>query len=611
MKKNHFLVLAAMFAVFTVKAQMNFKDSESNYLQAGVVKTILQENPDDAAKPLISFLWNFNTNKAITAMENPDKPGYLGTPQKASTRRGWRGVALNEYGKEVGYNNDNVGRCNNYQAGGDPVHFADVNALKAYVSSSLKYSDEVGKESMNNAIDTAAVCVFDMPEGGAAWAVYPGKYKKVDTRWGYNFANSTVTSDIEFDLCTYDPGNTGKTAAYKLVVTIVDGTKAGQDFRNISGNAANTGVDKTDSASVYGSAGTLIDGVRRYEFANLFTSSATPFTDKVQVKVAQLCGLQPSDFTAKKILIALITEGTGDPITPGKYDPVVALDNVKVEFWLETLTPPATVSDTWLAPLGSVDGDLIDVAKGGTIAEIEGVTIVSGFDTNVKNKSDDSAPAVTFNHITYQPKSIVQSDGANGQPIIMAVTKTGFLDVAGKMSDGKKTYVFETETPLATLVTYTTKNGGDIIDKTTPTVMAVGVKADGSPMGTIPTQEWNATVAINTTGANAYVVMSFPVTAGKNYVVGVDGSKMQLVGAHFGTSAPTAISTIKAAASSTKVIGEKGQIEIIGAQAPVSIYNITGQKVATVDQGVQVVSVPAGVYLVVEQNQRTVKVIVK
>jgi hypothetical protein len=78
-----------------------------------------------------------------------------------------------------------------------------------------------------------------------------------------------------------------------------------------------------------------------------------------------------------------------------------------------------------------------------------------------------------------------------------------------------------------------------------------------------------------------------------------------------GENPPTGIRDI--AVSTTKVIGKKGQIEIIGAQAAISVYSITGQKVASFvsAQEYRTVSVPAGVYIVAEKDQLAVKVIVR
>lgn len=63
--------------------------------------------------------------------------------------------------------------------------------------------------------------------------------------------------------------------------------------------------------------------------------------------------------------------------------------------------------------------------------------------------------------------------------------------------------------------------------------------------------------------------------------------------------------------SPTEVLGLTGQIQITGAQAEGFIYSITGQKVASFVRGNQVVAVPAGIYLVKEQNQAVLKVYVK
>jgi hypothetical protein len=89
-----------------------------------------------------------------------------------------------------------------------------------------------------------------------------------------------------------------------------------------------------------------------------------------------------------------------------------------------------------------------------------------------------------------------------------------------------------------------------------------------------------------------------------------DGGKTAVCVVTVGTGV-TAIPSVDV--STTQVIGQTGQIKIVGAQSVVTVYNITGQKVATIApaQGNQTILLPAGVYLVAEQNKRAVKVIVK
>jgi hypothetical protein len=63
--------------------------------------------------------------------------------------------------------------------------------------------------------------------------------------------------------------------------------------------------------------------------------------------------------------------------------------------------------------------------------------------------------------------------------------------------------------------------------------------------------------------------------------------------------------------SSTDIVGLTGQIKISGALEAGDVYNISGIKVASFGRDNQVISVPAGVYLVKEQGQPVVKVCVK
>jgi hypothetical protein len=69
----------------------------------------------------------------------------------------------------------------------------------------------------------------------------------------------------------------------------------------------------------------------------------------------------------------------------------------------------------------------------------------------------------------------------------------------------------------------------------------------------------------------------------------------------------------KVAASATQIIGLKGQLEITGAQGDVTVYGVTGQRLAVFSAGnhAQTLNLPAGVYLVSEQGQPARKVIVK
>jgi len=63
--------------------------------------------------------------------------------------------------------------------------------------------------------------------------------------------------------------------------------------------------------------------------------------------------------------------------------------------------------------------------------------------------------------------------------------------------------------------------------------------------------------------------------------------------------------------STTTVLGKLGQIELRGASAGGTIYNGIGQKVAAFSVGNQTINLRSGIYMVVERNQPTVKILVR
>lgn len=383
MKKN-FTKKATMFfvalAAFSMTANAQWKPNESldNNLTAGLEIDTLYNDNDAGSRVNMhtKWLWHWDTN---SKSDDPGKLGnstslevangeYVETRKTFPTRKGWFAVARRGDGNVAkAAMNEQLGKCKNYQGGGDLLYIQNVDVLRQYLNAvDIKYKGEANV--MGDVRDSAAACAFVMPEGGCAMGVYPGKYRKTDVRVGIEASSYKFTSDIEFDMCTYNVGTSGKTMKYTMVVTLA--TSGG--WLNIGNdNTTNYGMDKTDSIAVYGSDGVLIDGTRRFQIDNFFTSGSAAFTDKVHISVLDLLKTKDEtftldDFTGKKILISIIGEAYdgGTKVTvpeSGIFDPVVVIDNFTTTFWY-TLTPPST-------SLGSIKTSSTEVI--GQVGQIE------------------------------------------------------------------------------------------------------------------------------------------------------------------------------------------------------------------------------------------------
>lgn len=240
---------------------------------------------------------DFNTDKALTVMT--DKEGI-----KAQTQRGVQVKVYNDLGAEAAA----YAKCNNYGANGNPIHVSGATFLRDYLSvdSLPAYAD--GHQFWKS---VASLFTVDSANpSNQAFGVYPGMYKKVDYRFYFNFEGYEVNSDIELDIQTLDEGNTAKKAKYKLMLSI--------------------GSDKTSISETDGKT-------PDYVLADFYETGS----GLKHIKLAETFGVEPSVFTNKKVYIAFYTDGTGDAIQHGKYDPIIAFDNFTVQLKLASWLTPA------------------------------------------------------------------------------------------------------------------------------------------------------------------------------------------------------------------------------------------------------------------------------
>lgn len=185
----------------------------------------------------------------------------------------------------------------------------------------------------------------------------------------------------------------------------------------------------------------------------------------------------------------------------------------------------------------------------------------------VVGKSDTGAATVTYHDIDWNNEAIIQGS-TNGMFYAMSPTANGTIDVSIKMGANKKTFVAATSDDIATVAAKTVDTTSDsnapskLTDPTYPQVYDTYNKTTGI---------WDNSAPLTPDGAgNQYVVMSFPVEAGKTYIVGCTGSKLMLRGINYVLGNPSSISTPGAAVKEVSsvlyfdVVGKKVSAEAKG-----------------------------------------------
>ena len=212
---------------------------------------------------------------------------------------------------------------------GNPLHVTDAAGIQS------KFGQAVGP----------VVGYFDIENNNQAYGIYSGKYKKVELAMSLALRGCNLASDPSFDIITLDPGNTGKSSSYKLLI--------GVDTRNeLGGNdcaalESATSADNTD---------------KWFVFENFYTTGAKG--DKKTVNLAELIGYNYANLSYKTVYMFLYTMGTEGEIEDGKYEPIIALDNYTFTYkepeWIE---PGVTKVDM---TIGYNDSVAVDALSGET-----------------------------------------------------------------------------------------------------------------------------------------------------------------------------------------------------------------------------------------------------
>ncbi|MCB0535420.1 MAG: T9SS type A sorting domain-containing protein [Saprospiraceae bacterium] len=294
MANNYFrliLMACSILLASHLNAQFRFGDKPS----------VGQTLNVDTETGIATFLLDFNT----------DKPNSTWTQdtvitisfQKCQTNRGFQSEVFESADSLAGtiFNDDfKVRRWNSNE---NPVHMASIDSLTAILDKwAEKYAGT--EDSVKNVIWKPSACLFDVDgdDANQAFGTHPGQYKRVKYGFQFSFSGTAVTSDIVFEMDTYDAGNTGQTASYELVVAL-------------------------------GSESNIVATIPDYYVTG---------DPRKTVNLAADIGMNFADFSNTKVYIWIQTQGTGTPIARDSFDPTIVFDNMSVSYQLPLwVDPPA------------------------------------------------------------------------------------------------------------------------------------------------------------------------------------------------------------------------------------------------------------------------------
>ena len=283
------ILLMACFVFIAGFANAQFKWGD----KSSVGQTVVTNSETGVS----DFLITFNTDRPNSTWSQ-DTSGISITFSKCQTNKGITQFVYvaDTAGAPSIHNSDfKVRNWGNYE---NPVRMASIDSMTAiFAKWEEKYAGTA--DSVNNVIWKPSPCLFDVTETDQVFGTHPGMYKRVEYGFQFSFSGVVPASDIEFEMDTYDAGNTGATASYDLVVAV-------------------------------GSESNVIDTV-----IGIYVSG----DPKKTIKVAEALGIDYATFADQKVYLWLKTMGTGTEMSKDMFDPTVVFDNMKVSFqnpfWVE------------------------------------------------------------------------------------------------------------------------------------------------------------------------------------------------------------------------------------------------------------------------------------
>lgn len=378
-----------MFLTFSVSSIAQFRFNTTPAIGQKLVVDSLDGKPTGVSH----FTVNFNSN-----LGNSSYNDTICSFRKCQTQKG---LQVNTYTDATTTTTVKAGdfKCENYNSNGNPVHVASTDSLIAIMN---KFSalNITKADSVRNLYWKPAACLFDVVKGDAtdlAFGSYPGKYKHVEYGFQFDFSGFGLSSDISFSIDTYDPGNTGKTASYKLIVFLG------------SISSANA-VDTIENFYVTGSG-------------------------KKEVNLAEALGVNYSVFSSKKVYIMITTLGTDSEIVEGKYDPIIIFDNFNVSWGAPSWVSPVVTSGQMHNQNGTGIYSPATINTAGTVAKVQVYLKDQGRISTMKLINDVEFPPSKYQFL--DSLGVFANDGAGNYiiPVVYTFTPSVLNTETGNYSD--------------------------------------------------------------------------------------------------------------------------------------------------------------------------------